>query len=300
MPLPTAGNIPGWQGSGSGSASSRWGCGPGPCAVGSPRSPQAAARCRPPAAPAPPRSSEHLQCSCGCSPGPAPCPPAGSRRRGPLQMPWRTPRSSGTQRPPTCAPIPPRLRSAAAAQRWNQEVSLGAAQRAAGCPHRVAVGKLALPHWGCSCFSSSDNELRRPGGHQRHPLPPDLDQQRSDESSRGPPAQQRPAVEAARAGRVPSARPHHHRARAAHWQHPGPKEEAAAGPGCSRSETPALGEAGWAQHKRERPQKPCLEPWAPRRPPRHTQSSGSAPGAPAPAPALPLQTWAVHHHHRAL
>ena len=159
---------------------------------------------------------------------------------------------------------------------WINYGEFGGSRAGRGCLHRVAAGRLCSSLWGCSCFF------------------------RSDESSRGPPAQQRPAVEAARAGRVPSARPHHHRARAAHWQHPGPKEEAAAGPGCSRSETPALGEAGWAQHKRERPQKPCLEPWAPRRPPRHTQSSGSAPGAPAPAPALPLQTWAVHHHHRAL
>ena len=159
---------------------------------------------------------------------------------------------------------------------WINNGEFGGSRAGRGCLHRVAAGRLCSSLWGCSCFF------------------------RSDESSRGPPAQQRPAVEAARAGRVPSARPHHHRARAAHWQHPGPKEEAAAGPGCSRSETPALGEAGWAQHKRERPQKPCLEPWAPRRPPRHTQSSGSAPGAPAPAPALPLQTWAVHHHHRAL
>ena len=43
-----------------------------------------------------------------------------------------------------------------------------------------------------------------------------------------------------------------------------------------------------------------LQPWAPRRPPRRTESSGSAPGAPAPAPALPLQTWAVHQRHLGL
>lgn len=54
--------------------------------------------------------------------------------------------------------------------------------------------------------------------------------------------------------RVPSARLHHHRARAADWQHP---NKAAAGLGCSRTETPALGEAGWAQHKWECLQNPA-------------------------------------------
>lgn len=43
-----------------------------------------------------------------------------------------------------------------------------------------------------------------------------------------------------------------------------------------------------------------LEPWAPRWPPPCPESSGSVPGAPAPAPALPLQTWAVHKRHLGL
>ena len=60
-----------------------------------------------------------------------------------------------------------------------------------------------------------------------------------------------------RASQVPSARLHHHkrqerRARAAHWQRPSQKEEAAAGPGCSRPQTPALGEAGCVSTARSR------------------------------------------------
>lgn len=43
-----------------------------------------------------------------------------------------------------------------------------------------------------------------------------------------------------------------------------------------------------------------LEPWAPRWPPPCPESSGSVPGAPAPAPALPLQNWAVHKRHLGL
>ena len=139
----------------------RQGRGLGPCSTGSPRSPQAAARCRTPIATS---FCRHLQCSSRCSPRPAPCPAAGSGRWGPLEMPWCSRRTGGTQHPPTRAPNPARLRSAAAAQRWKQVVSLGAAERAAGCPHRVA--KLALPHWGWSCFSSSDNERSRRGGHR--------------------------------------------------------------------------------------------------------------------------------------
>ena len=43
-----------------------------------------------------------------------------------------------------------------------------------------------------------------------------------------------------------------------------------------------------------------LEPWAPRWPPPCPESSGSVPGAPAPAPALLLQNWAVHKRHLGL
>ena len=177
LPLLTAGDIPCWQGRCC--PSSRWGCGLGPCSTGSPRSPQAPACRRPPAAPAPRQFfCRYHHCRSRCSPCPAPCPPPGSRRWSPFRTPWCSRRTRGTQRPPTGAPIPPRLRWAAAPQRWTQGVSLGAAGRAAGCPHRVAVGELALPHWGCPCFSSSHSERRHLGGRGGHPASPGMAQRR--------------------------------------------------------------------------------------------------------------------------
>ena len=97
---------------------------------------------------------------------PVPCtlPASWERAVGPLGDAVVLTEDQGHPAPTDGAPIPPRLRWAAAPQRWTQGVSLGAAGRAAGCPHRVAVGKLALPHWGCPCFSSSHSECRHPRG----------------------------------------------------------------------------------------------------------------------------------------
>lgn len=78
---------------------------PGAVFHGEPRSPQAPACRRPPAAPAPRQFfCRYHHCRSRCSPCPAPCPPPGSRRWSPFRTPWCSRR---TRAPSAHRRVPP-------------------------------------------------------------------------------------------------------------------------------------------------------------------------------------------------